>query len=164
MPERRLLSGACLRAAATVAALLAVGLLGAACGEPERTVRTYCERYERGFDEMKRDYPDVDQYASSDAHPLAMLLSIGSAYGDMVALLGEMAEVSPDEIQSDVERVHETLDKQLKSAGDVISDPWGALAGQLVASVTSSGAFARVDAYTLEHCGEHLFAASPQRG
>src|SRR4051794_908468 len=79
----------------------------------ERNAAAYCHKYKTGFAQIKRDYPDVDQYASSNENPLLMLLSLTSASGDIVALIGDMGEVAPDDIQTDVERVHDTLQKQM---------------------------------------------------
>jgi hypothetical protein len=152
------------RAAPLVASILAAAAATAGCGLGEtRSAEAYCDKYETGFAAIKSDYPEVDQYSTSDENPLVLLLQTGSAYGDIVALIGEMADVSPDEVRSDVERVHETLKEQLDSAGDAVSDPLGTIAGQLVKGVANAGAFERMDQYTLEHCGEHMFAASPQR-
>jgi hypothetical protein len=148
---------------AALAVALAPAASGCAVGGTERSAEAYCDKYESGFDEIKADYPEVDQYSTSDENPLVLLLQTGSAYGDIVALIGEMAEVAPDEVQTDVERVHETLEKQLDDAGGAVSDPFGTIAGQLVEGITNAGAFERMSRYTLEHCGEVMFSASPQR-
>ena len=150
-------------AAVAAAALAAVAVAGCGLGGETRSADAYCDTYESGFEKIKSDYPEVDQYSSSGENALVLLLQTGSAYGDIVALIGEMAEVSPDEVRTDVERVHKTLQDQLDSAGDAVSDPFGTLAGQVVKSITNAGAFERMDRYTLEHCGEHMFAASPQQ-
>jgi len=141
---------------------LAVGVALSGCGGPERSAGAYCAKYQSGFAQIKAEYPEVDQYSHSDENPLVMLISVVGASGDIVALIGDMAEVAPDEIQTDVERVHETLEDQLGSAGDIMDNPLGALANGLMKGIVNSGAFSRMDAYTLEHCGEHMFSASPQ--
>lgn len=145
------------RALVAALCLLAGGIAG--CAE-ERSATAYCDTYDAGFAQIKDDYPEIDQYESrDDQNPLTMLLSLTGAYGDIVALIGDMSEVAPDEIRTDTERVHETMQSSIDNAGDVLSDPLGALGGQLVAGIASSGAFERMDAFTVQHCGEHMFSA-----
>ena len=85
---------------------------------------------------------------------------------------GEMSEVAPDDIQSDTERVHETLQSQLDGigdgAGDALSGDFGGMLGTLASgfmdSVVNAGSFRRMDQFIVDNCGgEHMFAASPQR-
>lgn len=133
-----------------------------ACGEVERSAEAYCDTYHSGFDRLKADYPEVDQYKNSDAHPVEMLLSLASAQGDIIALIGDMSEVAPDEIRTDVERVHDTMQEQVDASADVVDDPLQAITKQLIIGLTTTGAFRRMDQYTVEHCGEHMFTASPQ--
>jgi len=145
-------------------ALLCAGILlaVAACGEPGRSASAYCATYDSGFDRIKQEHPDVDQYTHTSENPLQLLLSVTSAYGDIVALMGDMAKVAPDPVQTDVQRVHEALQKQIDSVGDAVKNPLGALASGFMTAITTSGAMTRMDTYTLQHCGEHMFSASPQ--
>jgi hypothetical protein len=82
-----------------------------------------------------------------------------------------MAKVAPDAIQSDTQRVHDTLQKQLDAMGDTagkaasgsVGGLLGNLASSVVDSVTNAGAFNRMDAYVVANCGgQHMFAASKQ--
>jgi len=159
-------AGVCL---AICAATLALN----GCGSgSERTTTAYCDKYQSGFDEIKSQYPEVDQYSTSDDNPFLLILSTTSAYGDIVSLIGEMSEVAPDDIQSDTERVHETLQSQLDGigdgAGDALSGDFGGMLGTLASgfmdSVVNAGSFRRMDQFIVDNCGgEHMFAASPQR-
>lgn len=144
-----------------VVALIVLLVALAGCGEPERSAATYCQKYESGFEKIKGDNPKIDQYENTN--PLELLLTLPSAMGDITALIGDMSEVAPDEIQTDVERVHENLKKSQDSTGEIIGSPLAGIAGALGRALTDGGAFNRMDAYTLEHCGEHMFSASPQR-
>jgi hypothetical protein len=132
----------------------------AGCGGPERSTAAYCKKYESGFAKIKADYPKIDQYENTN--PVELLLTLPSAMGDITALIGDMSEVAPDEIQTDVERVHENLKKGQDSTGDIISSPIAGLASAFSRALTDSGAFNRMDAFTLKNCGEHMFSASPQ--
>lgn len=140
-------------------------LVGAAgCGGQERSASAYCKTYKDGFEKIKKQYPDVDQYTHNRGeNPLAMLLSATAAYGDIVALMGDMAKSAPDGVQTDVQRVHDTLQKQLDTVGDAATNPWGTIASQLVAGITTSGAMSRMSTYTRENCGGVLFGASAQQ-
>jgi hypothetical protein len=153
-------------ALALLATLAATGCGGGA----ERSAQAYCDTYHDGFDEIKRQYPEVDQYSHSD-NPVALLLKTTSALGDIIALIGEMADRAPDEVKSDTERVHETMQQQLdmvgSTAGSAASRDIGGLVGGLASSlmggVANAGAFERMDRYVVANCGgEHMFAASPQ--
>lgn len=150
------------RITVSVVALLLIFAGVSACGgEPKRSAQAYCNKHQSGFARIRREHPDIDQYTHSKESPLLMLVSVAAAYGDIVALMGDMAKVAPGEIQTDVQRVHDTLQKQLDSVGDLAKNPIGAIAQQLVTGIATSGAFQRMDAYTLQHCGEHMFSVSP---
>ena len=151
--------------------LAIVALLAATGCGTTRSTSAYCEKYHSGFDQIKREHPDVDQYSHTKENPLVLLMSTTSAYGDIVSLIGDMAKVAPDEIQSDTQRVHDTLKKQLDELGDTagkavsgnLGGVLGALASSVIDSVANSGAFNRMDAFVVAHCGgQHMFAASPQ--
>src|SRR5438128_2164438 len=143
--ERKVM--ACIRASAICAVVAMPG-----CGGPGRSARAYCSTYHRGFDRIKRHYPQLDQYSRSNQKPLLTMLQLGSAYRDIVALMGDMSEVAPNDIKTDVERVHDTMKKQLDDLGDAPSDPLGTITRGLVSGITNGGAFERMDAYTLRHC------------
>ncbi|MEJ7783696.1 MAG: hypothetical protein WKF96_02760 [Solirubrobacteraceae bacterium] len=142
--------------AAAVALVVCVG-----CGQAERSAASYCDRYESGFAKIRKDNPRVDRY--ENANPLEVLLSLPSAMGDITALIGDLVEVSPDEVQTDVERVHENLKAGQNSTGEIISSPLAGLASAFGRALTDGGAFNRMDKYTLDNCGEHMFSASPQQ-
>lgn len=44
------------------------------------------------------------------------------------------------------------LKKQQESLGDALSVPLGAIGSSVIAGLTSSGSFSRVDGYLQEHC------------
>lgn len=159
----------CVRALAAVAVISSC-LLVAGCGS-SRSTEAYCDTYQSGFDQIKSEHPDVDQYTHTDENPLVLLLSATSAYGDIVSLIGDMAKVAPDEIQTDTQRVHDTLKKQIDSAGETAGNAAsgnvggliGNVASGLVDSITNAGAMNRMDKFVVAHCGgEHMFSASPQ--
>lgn len=140
------------------------------CGSG-RSAEAYCKTYEDGFNKIKQQYPDVDQYTSSDDNPMVMLARILSATGDIIALIGDMAKVAPDEIQSDTQRVHDSLESTLAESADTAGNAVGrnlagalsGLASGLMASMTSAGALERMDKFIVANCdGKHMFSVSPQ--
>lgn len=156
--------------ALAVAAVISSCLLATGCGS-SRSTEAYCDKYQSGFDQIKSEHPDVDQYTHTDENPLVLLLNATSAYGDIISLMGDMAKVAPDEIQTDTQRVHDTLKKQIDSAGETagnaVSGNVGGLIGNLASglmdSVTNAGAMNRMDKFVVAHCGgEHMFSTSPQ--
>jgi hypothetical protein len=154
-----------------VAAVLIVPLvLASGCGQ-ERSTAAYCKAYNSGFDRIKRDYPDVDQYSSTKENPLLLLARTTSALGDVVALIGGMAKAAPSDIESDTQRVHDSLEKQLDLVGGTagaaasrnLSGALSGLASGFMSSLLNAGAFQRVDDYVVSNCGgKHMFSASPQ--
>ncbi|HET6507736.1 MAG TPA: hypothetical protein VFG42_13175 [Baekduia sp.] len=139
------------------------------CGS-ERSTAAYCKAYNSGFDRIKSEYPDVDQYSHAK-NPLLLLLRTTSALGDIVALIGDMAGAAPDDIKTDTQRVHDSMRKQLDLVGGTsgsaaTGDLKGLLSGiggAFVDSITNAGAYQRMDAYIVANCGgRHMFSASPQ--
>ena len=64
----------------------------------------------------------------------------------------ELADVSPDEVKADVERIRDENAKQLEATKDSIDNPLGALGRSLAGGLMVSGSYQRVDAYTKQHC------------
>jgi hypothetical protein len=164
--RRRLPWGAVLAALA----LLVLGLAAAGCGGQERSTASYCKAYNDGFASLKRQYPDVDQYSHSQ-NPLMLLLRTTSALGDVVALIGDMADAAPDDIRTDTQRVHDSMQKQIDliggTSGSGATGKWSNFAigiiNSMVDSITNAGAYQRMDQYIVDHCGgKHMFSASPQ--
>jgi hypothetical protein len=80
-----------------------------------------------------------------------------AALGDLQLMWDELADVAPDEIVADVEKVRDHNQEQLDSVGDAISDPFGALAGSLASGLVNSGSYTRLNDYADEHCGSRPF-------
>jgi hypothetical protein len=158
-----------MRVAVSASTLLVVLAFAAGCGA-ERSTSAYCKAYNSGFDRIKSDYPDVDQYSQSK-NPFLLLIRTTSALGDIIALIGDMAKAAPDDIQTDTQRVHDSMQKQLDlvggSGGAAATGDWkslvGGLGSSIVDSLASAGAYNRMDGYIVANCGgKHMFSASPQ--
>lgn len=123
-------------------------LLAAGCGGAERSPQAYCKAF------YSKAAPIRDAYVKADPNkdPLGAFVMLISAPGDMISILDGMTDHAPDEIKSDTVEVRDSLKKSVDSMGDALSDPLGAIGGGIISSLTSAGAFQRVDAYLGQHC------------
>jgi hypothetical protein len=129
------------------AAALATGVTACA---PERSVEAYCQTYSDGMARIEQQHPEL--FAGEVQDPFSGLASAAGAWGDYVALTDDLEDVAPEDISSDVERVHDTLQKQVDELEDVASNPFGFLIGQFTGALLNSGAFERMATYTSIHC------------
>jgi hypothetical protein len=67
-------------------------------------------------------------------------------------MFDRLAKVSPDDVQSDVETIRDSLKKQRDSVADDAGQPLKGLARGLVLGLTTSGSWRSVDSYTQQHC------------
>lgn len=137
-------------AALVVLALLTLTVGLAACGGPERSAEAYCRAFYETAAPLRADYEEADENAEED--PLGAIATILRSPGDLKVMLSKMAEHAPDEVKADTEAARDALEDQQDAIGDVFSDPLGAIGGGLIAGLTSSGSFSRIDAYLGEHC------------
>jgi hypothetical protein len=133
------------------AAGCACALALTACGSgPERSAEAYCKAFYSKAAPIRQGYIDANKTANAD--PLGALLKLASAPGDFESIFASMADHAPDEIKSDTEVVRDSLKKVQESMGQAFSNPLGALGSGLGASLSSAGAYRRVDAYLTQHC------------
>lgn len=131
---------------------LASGLL-TACSSP-RSPEAFCETYETekaAFIEKYSGSTNVSKDASLD-QVLGALFSGLASLGDAVVIFDKLDKVSPDDIEPDVARVRDSLQKQIDSAGDMASNPLGGLAAGLLTAGTSTGSWQRVSDFVTVHC------------
>jgi len=134
--------------AATIVGALAVAVTG--CGGPERSAEAYCKAFYSKAAPIRQGYIDAGQTAKTD--PLGATLKLLQAPGDFVSILDAMVDHAPDAIKSDTVEVRDSLKKVQDTMGQALSNPLGALGGGLAASLTSAGAYRRVNEYLNEHC------------
>lgn len=140
------------RAAGPLSALTVVlcGLGLTACGGSERSPEAYCRAFYTKAAPLRQGYVDAGKTANAD--PLTAIVKLLSAPGDFESLFDGMVPHAPDEIRSDTVVVRDSFKKLQDSMGDAITNPLGALASNLGTSLSSAGAFNRVDAYLGRHC------------
>ena len=86
--------------------------------------------------------------AATISDPFGSLLTVAAAPGDLVVLFDKLAKVAPDEIQSEVEAIHDSLKDQQDAMGDAIDNPLGAIGSSLISGLTNAGSYQAVDEYT----------------
>ena len=84
---------------------------------------------------------------------LSVLASAIGAPNELAHLMTAMANVAPPESQPDFETVAAAFKKLSESEGKAITDPLGAIAGDLVESAATSGSYERVDSFLATNCG-----------
>jgi len=128
--------------------LAATVALTAGCGGPERSPEAYCKAFYSKAAPIRQAYVDADP----EKDPLGAVVTLLSAPGDMVSILDGMTRHAPDEIESDTAEVRDSFKRMQEAMGDALSDPLKALGGGLIGSLSSAGAFQRVDSYLGQHC------------
>jgi hypothetical protein len=122
----------------------------ASCGGSERSPEAYCRAFYETAAPIREGYVEADEHMEED--PIGSIVTLLGSPGDLTVIFDSMAAHAPDEIRSDTEAARDALRDQQDSLGDALSDPLGALGSSVIAGLTSSGSFARVDAYLGEHC------------
>lgn len=128
-----------------VVALLTATLT--ACS-PGRSVEAYCGV----IAEHKERYLAAMGEVNAGDNPLAGMVGMVSALGDLNRMWEEAAKVAPEEIQADVEAVRDAWASQFEAAERAASDPLGGLASALMTGLQAAAATQRVDEYTAQNC------------
>lgn len=136
--------------AIATAATFTLAISLAACGGATRSPEAYCRAFYETATPIREHYVEVDEEVEED--PLSALATLLSTPGDLTVIFDRMAEHAPDEIKADTEEARDALKKQQESLGEAISDPLGAIGSGVIAGLTSSGSFSRVNDYLQEHC------------
>lgn len=131
------------------AGMLAIAAVAPGCGT-ERSAEAYCRAFYAKAAPIREGY--VEAAENADRDPLGGLATALSASGDLESIFDGMVDHAPDEIKSDTVVVRDSLKRLQDNMGDAASNPLGSLAGNLVAGLTSAGAWQRVDRYLTEHC------------
>jgi hypothetical protein len=141
----------------TTAACLAlsVNLLGAGCGSSGRSVAAVCHVWATEGLALHERYENVDKGERTKGAEgmLAGLVSIFAAPNELSGLMTRMAAVAPSSVEPDFEAVASSFKKLSDSESDALTDPLGALGGNLVDALAVSGSYSRVDAFLSTNCG-----------
>jgi hypothetical protein len=106
----------------------------------------------RVYVEEKRTY--LEKYGRTTGEPFQDLANGLGAMSAWVPMFDRLAKVAPDEIQSDVEHIRDSLKEQQSAAGQAIGDPLGALGRGLISGLMTMDSWQRVGSYVDQHCGD----------
>ena len=121
-------------------AALVLTLAGCA---PARSVEAFCGT----IAEHRDRYLASMSSAGNGDDPLASLLAVLAAVGDLKAMWVELAEVAPEEISADAEAVRDLWIAQEEAA---VRQDWVAIVSN---ALLNAAAVARVEQYVTEQCG-----------
>jgi hypothetical protein len=151
-PTRRWPSGQ--RSKAFAAFVIGLGAMTGltACGGSggDRSAAAYCDAFYSGAAPLHAKMTQAAASSSSD--PLTGFATAISSIGDLESIFDRMDKHAPDEIESDTAQVRDSLKRLQENLGAGAQNPIGALASNVVTSLTSAGAFQRVGDYLQAHC------------
>ncbi|HQZ84530.1 MAG TPA: hypothetical protein PLB21_02735 [Actinomycetota bacterium] len=142
-----------MRARRMSAAVAVACLMVAGCGA-DRSPEKFCSVMDKHKDRYLTAMGQATDALGSDT-PEGTLAGLSGglvAIADLQIMWEELADVSPDEVKADVERIRDENAKQLEATKDSIDNPLGALGRSLAGGLMVSGSYQRVDAYTKQHC------------
>lgn len=126
-------------------------LVLASCGAgSDRSPEAYCRAFYETAAPIRQSYVEAGEEVESD--PLKAIVTLIGSPGDLTVIFDHMASHAPDEIRSDTEAARDALKKEQDALGEELSNPLGALGAGVIAGLTSSGSFSRVDTYLDDHC------------
>jgi hypothetical protein len=125
------------------------------CGGSTRSVAAVCHVWDTQGLALHEKYEAADtaEKTNGAAGVLSVLASAVGAPNELAHLMTAMANVAPPESQPDFESVASAFKRLSESEGKAITDPLGAIAGDLVESAATSGSFERVDSFLATNCG-----------
>lgn len=139
-----------------VAACLVAAVL-AAC-VPQRSPEAFCDTYWEQKQEYVSKYSEAEEALEQVEDPLLGALGgagmMAQAIGDVVIIFERLEAVAPEEIRPDVAAIRDSLKSQVDSAGEMATNPLGAIAGGLFSALATGGSWQRVSEYVVEQCGE----------
>ena len=116
---------------------------------PDRNVANYCKTFKDEGDRLHQQW--ADQQKAAGDNPFAAAGMVFGSFGDMATFFNKLAEVSPDEIQPDVQSEADAFAQMKQRLGDN-PDPISVMLSGLVTGLQQSGAEQRVDTYTTQNC------------
>lgn len=133
------------------ATALTAALVLTACGDgrsPAAFCDTMAEHRERYTAAMHSAQGQVGQ--GDAAGLLGGTVQAFTALADLQVMWNELAEVAPEEIRVDVERIRDTSQKQLDALGE--GSLLSSITSGVVSGLSSTGSYGRVDEFTRIHC------------
>ena len=122
---------------------------------PTRSPEAFCGVVDEYTEELQANVTSADG-------GLSEFLAVFENVGIFRNMLIDLAEVSPDEIRTDVEVVRDQYVQMIDEAGDAASDPLGGIAGMLALALFNGQSYQRIDQYSQANCGVTVFGPAPQ--
>lgn len=133
--------------------MLAAACLGlSACGSG-RSVAAVCKVWDTEGLALHERYEHDAGNVKSVEGMLTDIASVLGAPGELEHMMNRMADVAPTEVQPDFESVAQAFKKLSESESTAITDPLGAIGGNLVEALSSEGSFNRVNSFISSNCG-----------
>jgi cyclophilin family peptidyl-prolyl cis-trans isomerase len=131
----------------SVLALLILTALLAGCGAgSSRSVAHFCTTLVEQKQQFSKNYDNSNE-------PLQAFVTGMASLGEIPVIFDRLDKVAPTAIEPAVAAVRDSLNNEIRQAGNSASNPLGALASGLVSALISAGPFQRVQDYIAANCG-----------
>lgn len=141
--------------------LLATALALTACGSraPSAQVRSVAALCQSYWTQAVAFTNQLNTAAGNQDNPLPAFADLVAAPNDLAILFTKMAAVAPGDIEPDVSALATAFRSTAKSEGQAVTDPIGAIAGNLGTALGVTDSYNRVNQYLTAHC-----ASTPPSG
>lgn len=134
---------------ATISVVLTCCVIGGiGCSSSRRSISVFCSTYWQNAVQ----FYDRDQGAVDHHQQLQNFVNLVSAPNDLAILFGKLDVVAPSEIEPDVAALRDAFKQVSGSLGKSITDPLGAIVGNLGTGLSVLNSFNRVNDYLNSNC------------
>jgi hypothetical protein len=136
-------------AAGTVVVLLLAGVVLASCSGSNRSAAAVCHVWDTQAVPLHNRYQS-DATGKFSLQELADLIAVPQTLAN---LMGNLAAVAPEPIETDFSELQHAFQNEVNNAGQAVTNPIGALSSGLVSGLESLGPYDRVNSYLSNNCG-----------
>jgi hypothetical protein len=126
--------------------LVAVGVPAFKAVFPERSAKAFCKEYNK----EKENY--LAKYGKSPGEGVEAFTQLMGAVSEMPQLFARLAKRAPDEIQSDVQNISDTLKAQQKAAIDNAGNPLAGLVASMGTGLMAYSSWVNVGEFVEANC------------
>jgi hypothetical protein len=103
-------------------------------------------------------YQQGTKFRSQFAHPnsqnpLNLIVSLISAPQQLASFFGDLADVAPDSISSQVSDIQNAFQQEANNLGNDATNPLGGILNGVISGIEAGPAFEAVNNWTDENCG-----------
>lgn len=141
------------RRMAAAAVAIALAATTAACGQ-SRSAEAFCAVVKTNQDRFTATMTHAVSSVQSGqtGEVVGGVAEMIGALGDLQTMWHDLADVAPEQIQTDVERLRDENDRQLETVKEHPTEPLTSLGGILVGALTTSGSATRVATFVTDNC------------